>query len=439
HVAAEGVQTEVSAPGSSSGVDTPPGGGAAGAPTTPSEPVASPATESGPTQTRWDRRSMGERRRPSTAEQAVPWLIGIVLALAGIVIVLVALIFTAENGLLGEPSPSPSTRTSGLVPIISPGASRPVTGSASPRATEASSPSAAPSTPTYGALEMLYLSRATASAPIYLYRRDFSVDEEPETLARADQGIEQYAWAPDGRRGVAIISGRAVALQEDTAARPLIEGVSEVAFGNDSRTVYAARVARDGANDAAQVVAIDWQSGEQEIIGSVTFPHPEVAAESALEEAQFIDDGGLVRLYPTIDGRILLWVLGAPATYAIDPETAEVTETTGLPLLSSPDDLFRITLSESAAGGTLILTDADGNQRASTLAPGLVSHMRWAPNGSEVAFTLGTQGANGGIVQNLYVWDLVDGKAPTMITSNGASFGAEWRGAAVRWVHEPAS
>ena len=65
--------------------------------------------------------------------------------------------------------------------------------------------------------------------------------------------------------------------------------------------------------------------------------------------------------------------------------------------------------------------------------------MRWAPNGSEVSFTLGTTGNNGGVVQNLYVWDLVDGKAPTMITSNGASFGAEWRGGGVWWVHEPTS
>lgn len=382
---------------------------------------------------------MGERRRPTTAEQAVPWLIGIVLALAGIVIVLMALIFTAENGLLGGPSPSPSARASGIVPVISPSPSGAASGSASPSATDAASPSATPAPPAYGALEMLYLSRATATAPIYLYRRDFSVDEEPVTLARADQGIEHYAWAPDGRRGVAIIAGRAVALQQDTAARALMDGVSEVAFGLDSQTVYAARVARDGANDAAQVVAIDWQTGEQEIIGSVTFPHPAVAPESALEEAQFIDDGGLVRLYPTTDGKVLLWVLGAPATYAIDPQTKEVTETTGLPTLSSPDDLFRVTLSESAQGGTLILTDADGRQRATTLAPGLVSHIRWAPNGSEVAFTLGTKGSSGGIVQNLYVWDLVDGKAPTMITSNGASFGAEWRGAEVRWIHEPAS
>src|SRR5438874_2433621 len=47
---------------------------------------------------RWDPRQLGERRRPTTAEQAVPWLVGAVLALAGIVIVLLALIFSDANG-----------------------------------------------------------------------------------------------------------------------------------------------------------------------------------------------------------------------------------------------------------------------------------------------------------------------------------------------------
>ena len=384
---------------------------------------------------------MGERRRPSTAEQAVPWLIGIVLALAGIVLVLLALILTSENGQLAGGSPSPSAAASVLTPLGSLGASGIPSATPAPSGTASASVAATPTPPppTFGALEMIYLSRATATSPIYLYRRDFSVTEEAETLARADQGVEQFAWAPDGRRGVAIIAGRAVALQEDTAARALADGVGEVTFSRDSQTVYAARVARDGANDVAQVLAIDWVSGEQEVIGTATYPHPQVSAETALEEAQFIDDGGVVRLYPTTDGRLLLWVLGAPATYEIDPGGGAMTETTGLPLLASPDDLFRITLSESAAGGTLILTDADGNERASTAVAGRVSHMRWAPNGSEVSFTLGTTGSNGGVVQNLYVWDLVDGKAPTMITSNGASFGAEWRGGGVWWVHEPTS
>jgi hypothetical protein len=36
--------------------------------------------------------------------------------------------------------------------------------------------------------------------------------------------------------------------------------------------------------------------------------------------------------------------------------------------------------------------------------------------------------------QDLYVWDLVDGNAPAPLTSNGASFGAEWLGVLQTWV-----
>lgn len=402
-----------------------------------SEPVPEPDTQSGPTTTRWDRRAMGERRKPTTAEHAVPWLIGLVLALAGIVLVLLALIFTSENGIGVNSSPTP--RASGSVPAILPSGSAVPSGTppASATTSAAATPTQAP-TPEYGALEMVYLSRSTATAPIYLYRRDFSVDEEAETLAHAEQGVEQFAWSADGRRGAAIISGRAVAIQQQRAARALADGVTEIAFAPDSTTLYAARVARDGGNDVAQVLAIDWESGTQEIIASVTYPHPQVAAESALDEAQFIDDGGQVRLYPLTDGHVMLWILGAPATYEIDPPSKEVTETTGLPALWSPDELFRVTLAEGDPN-TLILADAQGNERAATKVAGKISHLRWAPNSSEVAFTVGRLGANGGIVQNLYVWDLVDGKEPTMLTSNGASFGAEWRGGAVRWVREPAT
>ncbi len=400
--------------------------------------VGASLTEAGTPVTRWDRRRMGERRRPTTAEQAVPWLIGVIMALAGILLVMLALIIRSEsNGGSGAVSPSPSG--SGLAVVPSADAS----GSASP----APSLSVEPATPTpvptpvpqvFGKLEMLYLSRATANAPIYLYRRDFSVDEPAETLARADQGVEQYAWSADGQRGVAVIVGRAVALQEGHAARALVDGVTEVAFAPDSSTVYAARVTRDGANDVAQVLAINWESGGQDVIGTATYPHPQVTPDAALKEAQFIDNGGLVRLYPTADGHVILWVLGAPATYDIDPASADVIRTTDVPVLESPNGMFRLVLGEGDPN-TLTLTDVDGTARASTEVTGLVSHVRWAPNDSEVAFTVGHLGANGGVVQNLYVWDLVDGKAPTMVTSGGAAFGAEWRGGKVRWVHEPAS
>ncbi|MGH2488847.1 MAG: hypothetical protein ACRDFR_04455, partial [Candidatus Limnocylindria bacterium] len=56
----------------------------------------------------WDVKLDGNRRRPTTAEQAVPWLIGLVLALAGMLIVLLALIFSTTDGVLtafGTPTP----------------------------------------------------------------------------------------------------------------------------------------------------------------------------------------------------------------------------------------------------------------------------------------------------------------------------------------------
>jgi len=36
--------------------------------------------------------------------------------------------------------------------------------------------------------------------------------------------------------------------------------------------------------------------------------------------------------------------------------------------------------------------------------------------------------------QDLYVWDLVNGKKPAPVTSNGASFGAEWLGVLQSWA-----
>ncbi len=383
----------------------------------------------------WDRLTVGERRRPTTSEQAVPWLIGIVLALAGIVLVLLALIFTSQNGLAAV---SGSPRGSASIVVLP--SSDPSGPASSPSlAAVTPTPSPSPDTPAYAPLELVYLSRTTVSAPIYLFRRDFSVSQEAETLARADQGVERFAWSPDGRIGAALISGRVTALQPGHAARALVDGMVDIAFGTDSATVYAARVTRNGTNDTAVVLAIDWASGKQASLGSVTYPHPQIAAEAALKEAQFIDDGGLVRLYPTVDDHLVLWILGAPATYLVKTSGGDLASISGLPTLYSPDEQWTIKPKYSAGKTTLTLTDRAGNARAATIVTGLVSHLRWAPNGSEASFTLGHTGQNGGVVQNVYVWDLVDGKAPTALTSNGAAFGAEWRGGAVRWVNEPAS
>src|SRR5437016_7575751 len=102
-----------------------------------------------PADSRWDPRQLGERRRPTTADQAVPWLVGTVLALAGIVIVLLALIFSdANGGFAASSQPTPLAIASGSIP---PSPSASVSPSLAPR--RSASASATPTkAPTYGSL-----------------------------------------------------------------------------------------------------------------------------------------------------------------------------------------------------------------------------------------------------------------------------------------------
>ena len=51
-------------------------------------------------------------------------------------------------------------------------------------------------------------------------------------------------------------------------------------------------------------------------------------AEQPVKEAQFIDDGGLVRLYAVADGNLTLWVL-VRGDCRIDPANGDVTEIGG--------------------------------------------------------------------------------------------------------------
>ena len=80
-------------------------------------------------------------------------------------------------------------------------------------------------------------------------------------------------------------------------------------------------------------------------------------AEQPVREAQFIDDGGLVRLYAVADGNLTLWVLGAPATYRIDPANGDVTEIGREPILWSPDGTLRVTVHEDGNNTALRLRD----------------------------------------------------------------------------------
>jgi hypothetical protein len=281
---------------------------------------------------------------------------------------------------------------------------------------------------------MVYLGRPTATAPIYLLRRDFSEDVDPRILAQADQGVTKFAWSPDGTVGAAIISGRAVALTPGDEARRLAEDISALTFGWDAETVYAVRIARDGAQDRAQILEIDFVSRAANVIATIRYPHPAIGAEAPLREAQFIDDGGLVRIYAVADGNLAVWILGAPSTYRVDPGNGEVTDIAREPLLYSPDGAQRVTLHESGGNTTLRLRNRGGDVTASVTVTGLVSHVRWAGTSNEIVFTLGRVSASGGVRQDLYVWDLRDGRDPAPLTSNGASFGADWRGVMANWA-----
>ena len=299
--------------------------------------------------------------------------------------------------------------------------------------TEAPTPTPVP-VPEYGPLEMVYQGRATALAPIYLLRHDFTVEEEPATMAQDPSlDVRRFAWAPDGKVGVGLYADVLVSIEPGVEKRRLGDGITTITFGKDASVVYAVRVTPDGDDDVANVLAIDYVSGDTTELASISYVRPDIAAEAALQEAQFEDDGGPLRLFWMEDGSLRLWALGA-GTWAIDPADGAVEELEeALPVLWGPGGERRIDLSVEEGTTTLALQDADGDAVASTTAEGLVSHLRWSPDGSRVVFTLGRSAAGGGVLQDLFLWDLGDEVAPTQLTNTGAAFGAEWLGSKSMW------
>jgi hypothetical protein len=384
---------------------------------------------------------------PTTAEQAVPWLIGFILLLAGMVIVLLALIFAGDES-LGGGGPSPTASTP--IGLVSESASSPPSASAepspSPTATERPDPSDTPApsaapTPTpialpeYGPLEMIYQGRSAALAPIYLLHREFTVEGQPEVLAQ-DPAIDvrRFAWAPDGTVGVGLYEDVLVSVEIGIEKRRLGDGLSTVTFGDDAETVYAVRVGQDGDNDVATVLAIDFASADTREVASVSYARPDVAIAESLTEAQFADDGGPLRLYWMEDDVLMLWAIGGGA-WEITPD-GDVTEIEDVaPVLWAPDRASRIDVVDGAQS-TLRLLDGGGEVTAATMVGGLISHLRCSPSGDRVVFTVARSAAGGGILQDLFLWDLADGTAPTQLTATGAAFGAEWRGSQPRWAFE---
>ena len=379
----------------------------------------------------WDGRS--ERRQPTTAETVVPWLIGLILLLSGMVIVLLALIFTSDNGFLaGLASPSAgATANVAIIPSADPAASpsrSPATGSTIPK------PSATPKAPpTYGALELVYLGRSAPLAHIYLLRHDFTADEKPIVLAQDPaQDVDRLAWSPDGTHGAGIIAGRLVAIQQGKPKRALADGIVASTFSPDGAMLYALRIVLGNGTDRAEVLQITYASGDVKKLTEWTFPRPVIGAESPVKEAQFADEGGSQRIYFMNDKTLRIWMLGAP-TYGVTTtgRTTKLADVT-LPTLWAGDGMKHIELTESGETTTLTLRSADGGELAKTTAKGLVSHLRWAPDDSQVTFTLGRTVGNG-VQQDLFLWDLTKDKAPMQLTNTGAAFGAEWLGTSESW------
>lgn len=376
----------------------------------------------------WDTRHYGDRRRPTTAEQAVPWLVGAVLALAGIVIVLVALIFTDANGGLASASGQPTLGLpSGSSSLRSP------SGSTRPSASPSVKPTPVPTrAPTYGALEMLYLSRPNAFAASELFRNDFSKSAPATVVARSSLDITHYAAARDGTVSVAIVNGKLIGLAKGKPNRVLANLADAATFGPNASTVFAVRITRGGTNDDATVTSITFASGATKKLSTINFRHPAPPQLTALGSARFVDDGGMYRIYATSDGNLVLWIANA-GQWRIDPVNGSVVAAARQPMLWSPDGSHRITFTENGLVTTLTQLDQSGKTVSRSSFTGLLSHLRWSPRGNRVAFTLGTNLADGGVRQDLYLWDLVNGRIPSALTASGSSFGGEWLGSAQFW------
>ena len=377
----------------------------------------------------WDPRQLGERRKPTTAEQAVPWLVGAVLALAGIVIVLLALIFSdANGGFASATKPTPLLFSSAST-VPSPSA--PASPSPSPR--PSASPSPAPTKPpTYGALEMLYLTRPTAASASELLRDDFATSAGPVVAARSSADVTHYAVAPDGTVSVAIVNGKLLGLARGKPSRVLANTADSATFGADATRVFAVRVAKGGTNDQATISAISYASGKSVTLTTITYRHPAASQLTGLAAARFLDEGGPVRIYATSDGNLLLWVSGA-GQWRIDPVSGSAVAAARQPVLWSADGAHRVVASVSGNVTTLSELGQDGRSLSRTSVTGQISHLRWSPHGNRVVFTVGITLAGGGVRQDLYVWDLVNGRAANALTANGASFGGEWLGSAQFW------
>ncbi|MGH2489006.1 MAG: hypothetical protein ACRDFR_05260, partial [Candidatus Limnocylindria bacterium] len=301
-----------------------------------------------------------------------------------------------------------------------------------PTPTPESSPSAAP-TPAFAPLEILFMQRVSASGPVHLFSHDFAVQADPVALARDDRGIDHYAWAANGTWGIILVEGDPVAVNPGVSASDVGDGFDGVAFAADSVTAYAVRATLAGANDQAELLSVDMTTGVVRSLQTWTYPHPITFQQSAVQEAQFADDGGFNRVFVLNDGRVVVWILGAPAIYTFDPAAGTAGTTDRVPILWSPNGLLRVEVTESGNSSTLTLRGLANEARGSITVAGLVSHLRWSAQQNNVVFTLTTALAGGGAAQDLYLWDLQGGSTVVRVTQDNRSSGGEFRGVWEHW------
>jgi len=376
----------------------------------------------------WDVKADGNRRRPTTSEQAVPWLIGLVLALAGMLIVLLALIFSSDDGLLpayGTASPEPTLALT-PTPLPSP--------SPTPEPTATPEPSATPApTPAFAPLEILFMERVSDGGPIHLFSHDFAGQATPEPLARDNRGVEHYAWAPNGARGVALVAGNPLELNPGNSAIDLGDGFDGIAIAADSTTAWGVRATLAGGNDRAELLQLNLDSGAVQSVATWTYPHPITYQENAIKEAAFADDGGLNRVYVLEDGRVVVWILGAPQIYTWDPATATASTIGTTPSLWSPNGELQVLTTESGSSSSLTVKGLGGETRATATVTGSLSHLRWSSLNNQIVVTLTNASRTGALQQDLYLWDITSGHNFVRLTQDARSMGGSFRGVEERW------
>ncbi len=154
--------------------------------------------------------------------------------------------------------------------------------------------------------------------------------------------------------------------------------------------------------------------------------HPTTYQEAARQGSRSSPTtAGFNRLYVTETGRSWSGSSARPPTYIWDPATATDSTTNHLPFLWSPNGELRV---EAAETGHTTRAGRQRPRRRGTGAvtiSGYVSHLRWSSLNNQVVFTITGTTSAGALQQDLYLWDLVDGKAPLRLTQDVRSHG--WR------------